>query len=211
MPIIKIFINYFNYLIHPFKTHEKFLHPERFENVDVMRLSAYESLTTSWIFVIINGILKIILLNFVLLFIIDIANSSEFDFGEFFNLKEFPALYFLVLSAITDIIFYPLFGIFIIQFWELVIRFFGRLNGIEGDLTQKTQDILAVKFSSKILTIIPFLGSTLESMAKLILMYAGLRTQLKTSIPLTLCIMFTPFLLMLVLCAMTVTFMLVLI
>lgn len=199
MALIELLINYFNYLIHPFRTHEALAHPERFPEHPIQRLSAYESLATSWIFVMVNGIIRIIVLNFVLIFLFDLAADSSLNLLEYMDFSELPGLYFIILSSILDIIFYPLFGIFIIQFWEVVIRFFGKLNGTQGDLVQKAQDIMAVRLSSKVLTIIPFIGPALESFAGLVLMYAGLRKRLHTSVPLTLCILFTPMLLTLVL------------
>lgn len=209
MPLIQVFISYFHYLIHPFRTHDILLHPERYPEEDLIRLSPYESLTTSWVFVMVNGIIRVITLNFVLIFLYDFVNSSELSVFEILELEEFPGLYFLVLSSIVDVIFYPLFGVFIIQFWELIIRFFGKLNGTQGDLTQKAHDILAVKLSSKIISVVPFIGSSLESFASMLLMYAGLRKQLNTSVPLTLCILFTPVLLLLM--SITMIFLLVLV
>lgn len=202
MALVNIFTTYFHYLIHPFRTHEYFMYPDRFPNISILRLSPYESLTTSWVFVLFNSIFRIIILNFVLHYFFDLAKNSDFAIIEMLNLEEIPGLYFIVLSSIVDTIFYPLFGIFLIQFWELVIRFFGNLSGVEGDLTQKASDILSVSLSSKILTIIPFVGGALESMASLILMYAGLRSQLHTSVALSICILFTPILLFLILATM---------
>lgn len=195
MSLIELLITYFNYLIHPFRSHEILANPERYPEWPLMRLSAYESLATSWVFVMINGIMRIIVLNFVLVFFYQLVAESEIGFLGALDLGEVPGLYFIVLSSILDVIFYPLFGVFIIQFWEVVIRFFGHLNGTQGDLTAIAQDVMAVKLSSKLLKIIPFLGPSLESFAGLILMYAGLRKRLHTSIPLTICILLTPLLL----------------
>ena len=156
-----------------------------------------------------NGILRIILLNFVLLLLVDVMQNTDFAILEMMNIQDTPGLYFIVLSAILDIIFYPLFGIFMIQFWEFIIRTYAKLMGVQGDITQKAQDILAVNMSSKVLMLIPFFGSALESMASMVLMYAGLRRQLNASVGLSLCIIFTPVLFMLVLATMVLTFSLV--
>ena len=210
MQLINIFTTFFHYLVHPFRTHEIFMYPERFPNENLLRLSPYESLSTSWIFVLINSIFRIIILNFILVLFYDLARESDFAIMDLINLEEVPALYFIVLSSIIDVIFYPLFGIFLIQFWELIIRFFGKLNGVQGDLTQKAADIMSVSMSSKILSIVPFIGGGLESLASLILMYAGLRTQLNASVSLSLCILFTPVLLLLAAAVMIFMFVVVL-
>ena len=211
MGVINIFMTYFHYLIHPFKTHEMILHPERYPNESILRLSAYESLTTSWVFVIINSILRVIVLNFVLISLYDFIESSQLSLVSLVDLQEFPGLFFLVLSSILDVIFYPLFGIVIIHFWELIIRFYGKLIGVTGDLTQKAQDIMAVQMSSKVLTLIPFLGGAFESIASMILMYAGIRKQLHTSVALSICILLTPALLMLMLSTILLVFIVVII
>lgn len=192
MAIIDIIFTYIHYLIHPFQTHESFLEEERTGVCDIQRLTVYESLGTSWVFVVINGIFRICILNFVLVFIFDLLNNSEIPLGEFIDLSEIPTYSFLVLSAVLDVIFYPLFGIFLIQYWEVVIKFFAKLIHTPGDLTQKTQDILTVAFSSQILRVVPIVGSGFSSMANLVLMYAGLRMQIKASPILSVIIILSP-------------------
>jgi hypothetical protein len=192
MAIIDIIFTYIHYLIHPFQTHESFLNEDKTGESDVYRLSVYESLGTSWIFVVINGIFRICILNFVLVFIFDLLNNSEIPLNEFIDLSEIPTYSFLVLSAVLDVIFYPLFGIFMIQYWEVVIKFFAKLMKTPGDITQKTQDILTVAFSSQILKVVPVVGSGFSSMANLVLMYAGLRMQIKASPALSVIIILTP-------------------
>ena len=108
------------------------------------------------------------------------------------DLSEIPTYSFLVLSAVLDVIFYPLFGIFMIQYWEVVIKFFAKLLHTPGDITQKSQDILTVAFSSQILKIVPVVGSGFSSLANLVLMYAGLRTQIKASPVLSVVIILAP-------------------
>ena len=197
MKFIDLFTSIIHYLIHPFKSHENFLHPEIESTPGFLRLTAYESLILSWVFVIINGILRIILLNFVILFLVDLVASSSVDFSSFIDLKKMPSYNFVVLSSILDLIFYPLFGLFIIQFWEFIFKMYGNLAGVKGDLHQKSQDILAIYFSSSILKIIPILGGAIQSIAKFILMYAGLRKQLHVSPALSVCIILTPYVILL--------------
>jgi hypothetical protein len=192
MAIIDIIFTYIHYLVHPFQTHESFLNEELTGVSEVQRLSVYESLGTSWIFVVINGIFRICILNFVLVFIFGLLNDSELPLGDFMDLSEIPTYSFLVLSAVLDVIFYPLFGIFMIQYWEVVIKFFAKLLKTPGDITQKSQDIMAVAFSAQILKVVPIVGSGFSSLANLVLMYAGLRTQIKASPVLSVVIILAP-------------------
>ncbi len=196
MKLVDIFTTYVHYLIHPFKTHEYFLNPERASDDEFkpVRLTSYESLATSWLFVVVNGIFKIIILNFSILFMLNLFEDNLSLGTDFINISEFPGFYFLILSSFLDIIFYPLFGIFIIQFWEVVIKFFGGLLDSTGDLSQKSHDIMSVYFSSSILNIIPFVGASIQGLASMVLMYAGLRKQLNASPVLSVCIILTPLL-----------------
>jgi len=197
--LINIFQSYIHYLIHPFKTHEMFLTPARFEGYKPIRLDVYESLATSWVFILIHALFRIITLNFIILFLVDLFQSSLGEYSSFINIDQFPSLYFIVLSSILDIIFYPLFGFFMIQFWEFIFKFYANLLEVEDNVDQRIQDILSVYFSSTILNLIPIFGAPLQSMASMVLMYAGLRKQLDSSPVLSVCIILTPFLILFVL------------
>lgn len=193
MPIINVLSTYVYYLIHPYKTHESF---EKGDD-EVMKLSVYESLGASWLFVVVNGIFRIFLLNLVLVGLFDLLSESEVVSLGLVDLDDIPAYSFLVLSAVLDVVFYPLFGLFLIQFWEVIIKFFAKLLKVKGDLTSISQDILSVSFSSKILNVVPVFGGTLSSFANFILMYAGLRSRLHSSPTLSVLIIFSPIFLLL--------------
>lgn len=193
MAIIDTFSTFIYYLIHPFKTHEAFKQNDE----SVTKLTVYESLGTSWFFVVVNGIFRIVILNFILIGIIDFISSSDFSLAEIIDTDQIPAYSFIVLSAVLDVVFYPLFGLFLIQFWEVVFKFFARLLNVDGDLTDITQDILTVSFSSQILSLIPIFGGGLSRMANLILLYAGLRVRLESSPVLSVLILMTPLLILL--------------
>ena len=193
MPIINVLSAYMYYLIHPFKTHESFKNNDH----EVLKLSVYESLGASWLFIVINGIFRIFLLNLVLVGILDLINDSEIASLGLIDLTDVPAYSFLVLSAVLDVVFYPLFGLFIIQFWEIIIKFFAKILQVKGDLTMIAQDILSVSFSCKILNVIPIFGGSLSSLANFILMYAGLRSRLYSSPVLSVLIILSPLLILL--------------
>lgn len=193
--MVKAFENYMTFLIHPFKTHEQLL----LEEDSKLRLTPYESLTVSWVFVIFNGLCRIILLNMLLHFFISFFQSEVPYVSDIIDLNQFSAFYVFILSAIMDIIFYPLFGLFLIQFWTFIINMFGQLLGEEQNLVQKTEDIISVYLSSHFLRIIPFIGDSLQGLIALILLYSGMRIQLKASPLLSFCIVMTPVLLLLML------------
>lgn len=197
MQISETMKTYIHYLIHPFQTHEQFLHPDRFSE-KLESFSSYQSLTISWVFVVINGIFRIFLLNLTLLFIVNLLNSADSSFQTLLNLGDIPSLYFIVLSSVLDVIFFPLFGFFIIQFWDIIFRIVGNLLHTPGDVIKKSDQIISVYMSANILRLIPVIGAPIKSLAGMILMYAGLRTQLKASPALSVCVILVPLLTMLI-------------
>lgn len=192
MAFIDIFYSYIHYLVHPFKTHESFLGGGRSDDFKPLKLSVYESLGTSWVFIVFNAMFKLIILNMILVTFLDIFVEDSSFFSQMIDVNQYTSFYLLILSTILDVIFYPLFGFFIIQFWELIIKIFANLLGVEGDITEKTHRIISVSLSSNILKIIPIFGSPAQGLASMILMYAGLRKQLNTSPVLSFCILFSP-------------------
>lgn len=197
MTIVEIFSTFIHYLIHPFKTHDILMHQSE-DEPELINLSVYESLGTSWVFVVFNGLVRIVILNFLLTIIMDLVQDSSLDIGLVFDVNELPGYSFFILSAVLDVIFYPLFGFFIIQYWEMIIKLMGRLLQVPGDLSRKAGEIVSVSLASHMLKIVPFFGAPAQSLASMVLMYAGLRKQLNASPALSLCIIFSPvFILML--------------
>ena len=191
MAIREIFETYIHYLIHPFRTHEIFMR-QNDEEPELMNLSVYESLGTSWVFIVLNGMVRIVILNLLLTTIFNLIQNSTLDLALVFDVNEIPGYSFFVLSAVLDVIFYPLFGFFIIQYWEMIIKLMGRLLQVPGDLSKKAQDIISVALASNIFKIVPVFGSPAQSLSSMILMYAGLRKQLNASPALSICIILSP-------------------
>ncbi len=198
--MLKALENYITYLVHPFKTHRELLASPN----SSLRLSPYESLCTSWLFVLINALFRIIILNFSIHLMIDFIQDQNVLLSGLVDINKFSTFYIFIFSSILDIIFYPLFGLFLIQFWTFIINLYGQLLGETQDIIRKTDDIIAVYLSSHFLRVIPFLGDSLQGFVALILLYSGLRVQLKASPLLSLCIIFTPILLLLILVSMII-------
>lgn len=196
MQILDYFQSYIYYLVHPFKTHDAFMGKAPDHSYTPLKLSVYESLGASWMFIVINGIIRIFLVNFVLYAFLKIS-GDEFGFlTSITNEDSLLGFYFLILSSILDVIFYPLFTLFLIQFWEFVIKMFARFLGHQENIEDKAKSVMTVALSSHIFSIIPILGSMAQTLAAVVLMYAGLRKQLNASAALSVCIMMFPVLLM---------------
>lgn len=196
MQIIDYFQSYIYYLIHPFKSHDSFMGKNADLAYSPKKLSVYESLGASWIFVVINGIVRIFLVNFVLYTFIKLSDSDFSLLSSVTNEDSMLGFYFLILSTILDVIFYPLFTLFLIQFWEFVIKIFARFLGHQENIEDKAKSIMTVALSSQIFSIVPIFGSMAQKLAAMVLMYAGLRKQLNASAALSVCIMMFPVLLM---------------
>ncbi len=199
MNILEVLRTYVHYLIHPFKTHEQFLYPDRFEG-ELSDYSSYQSLSISWVFVVFNGIGRVVLLNLVLVMMVGLL--AETELSSVVNIGEIPSLYLIILSTVLDVIFFPLFGFFIIQFWDIVIRAVGFLLETPGNLALKADRIISVYFSANIFRVIPVLGGPIKSFAGMLLLYAGLRKQLNASPLLAACVVLTPMLFILVVVSM---------
>ena len=187
MQIMSYLSTYIHYLIHPFKSHELLLA----KSGELKSMTIGESIGISWVFIVLNGFIRIILINLVLMLFLNLTMDQMNPFQVFESEDGFLGFYFIILSTILDVIFYPLFMLFFIQFWEFVLTIFGSLLGLE-DTDEKVGNIMTVAMSSNILTIIPVFGGIAQKFASVILIFAGIKSQLKASTPLTLCIMFFP-------------------
>lgn len=200
MNFFTILHHYAYSLIHPFKTHKLYMSGESDDNgYKPEILGIYESLGVSWIFVVISGIVKIVLINLVLFSLMQMLSGDNGPIKLISYDDGFIGFYFIMFQTILDVIFYPLIMLFIIQFWEFVIKLFGSALGDEEDIELKAKNIMSVALSSSLLTIVPVFGGMAQKFASLILMYAGLREQLKASAALSICIMLVPMFLFLAL------------
>lgn len=195
MNLIDSLYTFFIYLVHPFRSHDFLLNSD--STFLPKKVGVYESLGASWAFVVINGLVRIWLINLVLLSFYHFTSPGDGLIDQLYLGDGHAGYYFLILTTILDVIFYPLFVLFLIQLWEFIISFFGKLLAVEGDLSAKAQDIIAVSLSSHIFMIIPIFGSMAQKIASFILMYAGLRKQLSASPLLCVCILMTPFVMLL--------------
>lgn len=193
MTSLNILQTYFFYLVHPFKTHRLLKRGETEAGRSYpIALGVYESLATSWIFIVISAMLRIILLNVLIIFFIKTFNPFSGVIENYYDGDRFIAFYFIILTTFLDVIFFPLITLFVVQFWEFVLKGFAKLAGVEGNVEEKVRAILAVALSSHILQIVPVLGDVAQKFAHFVQMYGGIREQLGFSRSLTLCALFTP-------------------
>lgn len=202
MSALQVLQTYFFYLIHPFRTHRILrergdLVAARDEEFPLLSLSVYESLGASWVFIVISGMLKIIIINGLIYLFMGVMDPATGFLTHFYDGDRFIGFYFVILTTILDVIFFPLITLFVIQFWEFVLRAYANLAGVEGDIEEKSKAILSVALSSHILQVAPIVGDMAQKFAHFIQMYAGIREQLGFSRSLTFCVLLTPVLIIL--------------
>lgn len=193
MIIADTFYTFFMYLIHPLRSHD-FLLGKGDDDFLPKRLSIYESLGMSWAFIVFNGLLKIWLINLVIYSFYRFTDISDGIIGQFYTGNGMIGFYFLILSTILDVIFFPLLTLIIIQFWEFIIRSYAKALGSDNNVLQKVDDIISVVLSSNALMIVPIFGGIAQKLTQIFLMYTGLRKQFDFRPAVCICIMLTPYL-----------------
>lgn len=185
---------YFTVLVHPFKVHGQF----RFEmsstsEYSLKPLSLAEAIGVSWIFNLLRGFLKIVILNF---FIITVGKSfSAMELGGLFSEGMSRGYSFFVLSSALDILFFPIAALIINSYWAWFIRLFIRWLNPDLDREKIAEQITTHALSSHVLGIIPFIGELFQFFCYYFLLYAGLRANLGASRSFSLVVLVSPFLL----------------
>ncbi|HLW56528.1 MAG TPA: hypothetical protein VKY27_04030 [Bacteriovoracaceae bacterium] len=184
---------YFTVLVHPFKVHGQF----RFQmpstsEFSLKPLTLAEAIGVSWVFSILRGFLKILILNF---FIIGVGSSfSGVELGGLFSRSMSSGYAFFVLSTALDILFFPIAALIINSYWAWVIRLFIRWLNPKLDREKIADEITTHALSSHVLGIIPFIGEFFQFLYYYFLLYAGLRGNLGASRSFSLVVLVSPLL-----------------
>jgi hypothetical protein len=189
---MKLLSSFFYNLVYPFRAHEYYKGKvvNVFDENHVWKLNLYESISLSWLFVIINGLLRILFIHTIINMFV--GDSPTVMGIELWPSDHFSSFYFILISIVLDMVFHPLFTLIMVQIWELIIKAYAHVLEIEGDWDEIAESIMTVSLSSYFFKIIPFIGDFLQSIFKFILMYSGLRVRLGASRMLTLVILLTP-------------------
>ena len=186
---------YLMVLVHPFRIHQQFRHKLSLgeENTTVFEpLTLAESLGISWIFAILRGLCKIIILNFFLQSFMTMQ-SEDFPFlQEMLKSSGTSTYYFLLFSAALDIIFFPIATLVLTEVWSWVIRKYAGWLNPELPAEEIADQITTHALSSNLFAIVPFVGDIVQSALYYFLLYAGLRSNLGTSRSLAWVILLTP-------------------
>lgn len=193
--IMQLLETYLMVLVHPFRIHQQFRHNLPIPNQSghiYPPLTLAESLGISWIFAVMRGLGKIIILNFFLQSFVSMQSDNFPILQNLMANSSISTYYFLLFSAALDIIFFPVAALIMTEVWAWVIRLYtGWLN---PDLPKETiaDQITTHALSANLFTIIPFLGDIIQSLLYYFLLYAGLRSNLGASRSLAWVILLTP-------------------
>jgi hypothetical protein len=190
-----LFETYLMVLVHPFRIHQQFRFNLPIPNHDghlYEPLTLAESLGISWVFAIIRGLGKIIIMNFFLQSFLTMQ-SETFPFVQaLLRSSGSSTYYFLLFSAALDIIFFPITTLVVTEVWAWVIRKYAHWLNPELPAETIADQITTHALSSNLFTIIPFIGDLVQFILYNFLLFAGIRSNLGASRSLTLVILLTP-------------------
>lgn len=182
-------------LVHPFRIHQQFRHRLPLPNHDghlYEPLTLAESLGISWLFAILRGLGRIIVLNFFLQSFLNMQSENFPFLQEMLKNSGASSYYFFLFSAALDIIFFPIGTIVMTEVWAWIIRKYAEKLNPELPHDAIADQITTHALSSNLFSIIPFIGDVIQSLLYYFLLYAGLRSNLGASRSLAWVILLTP-------------------
>jgi hypothetical protein len=186
---------YLMVLVHPFRIHQQFRYRVPLPNHEghfYEPLTLAESLGISWVFAILRGLARIIILNFFLHSFLSMQ-SDEFPFlQDLIKSSGTSSYYFFLFSAALDIIFYPIGTIVMTEVWAWIIKKYAEFLNPELAHEEIADQITTHALASNLFSIIPFIGDLIQGFLYLFLLYAGLRSNLGASRSLAWVILLTP-------------------
>lgn len=196
--IIELMETYLMVLVHPFRIHQQFRYQVTLpghENKIFEPLKLSEALGISWVFAIIRGLGKILLLNFFLQSFVNMQSESFPILQDILMSSGLSTYYFLLFSASLDIIFFPITALILTEVWAWMIRIYSKWLNPDLPHEEIADQITTHALSSNLFSIIPFLGDLVQSVLYYFLLYAGIRSNLGASRSLAWVILLTPTLL----------------
>ena len=196
--ILDLLETYLMVLVHPFRIHQQFRYQVALpghENHFFAPLKLSEALGVSWVFAIIRGLAKLLLMNFFLQSFINMQSESFPILQDLIISSGVSTYYFLLFSASLDIIFFPITALIMTEVWSWMIRLYSKWLNPDLPHEEIADQISTHALSSNLFSIIPFLGDLVQSGLYYFLLYADLRANLGASRSLAWVILLTPTLL----------------
>lgn len=190
-----LFETYLMVLIHPFRIHHQFrfqlsLPGQSGHLFEPLTLS--ESLGISWLFAMMRGLFKLVLLNFFLQSFINMQSDRFPILQEMVVDSSISTYYFLLFTAALDIIFFPVSALVFTQLWSWIIRTYSKWLNPELPHDEIADQITTHALSSNLFQIIPIIGDVIQPLLYYFLLYAGIRSNLGASRSLAYIMLITP-------------------
>ncbi len=192
--LIPILETYVMVLVHPFRIHHEFRYklPVPGEGEPLVPLTLTEALSVSWVFAILRGLCKILIINYFLQSFISMQ-SETFPFLQMMmEGTGFSTYYFLIFSSALDIIFFPIGALVVTEFWAWVIRAYAKILNPDLPREDIADQITTHALSSNLFNMVPFIGDLIQPILYYFLLFAGLRSNLGASRSLAWVILLTP-------------------
>jgi len=192
--ILDLVETYLLVLVHPFRIHQQFRYSLPVPGIEIPHepLTLPEALGVSWIFAILRGLFKIVLLNFFLQSFINMQSEKFPILQDLFLSSGSSTYYFFLFSAALDVIFFPIGAIVMTQIWSWVIKKYAFWLNPDLPREQIADQITTHALSSNLFCIIPIIGDVLQTLLYYFLLYAGIRSNLGASRSLAWVILLTP-------------------
>ncbi len=208
--IYQLVETYLFVLVHPYRIHHSIRHHLGFPgdaNFNPSPLTLAEAISISWLFSIIKGFGKLIILNFFLQTLWTF-NSEELSFlSPVFESAGLSAYYFFLFSILLDVIFFPVVAMVKTEIWSFIIRFYARILNPELPRELIADQVTTHALSSNLFVMIPIFGDLVQFALYYFLLYSGLRANLGATRGLSFVILLSPFvLLFMTLTTITLTF-----
>ncbi len=190
-----IFETYLMTLVHPFRIHQQFRYQLPLPNQNGHMygpLTLSESIGVSWVFAIIRGLFKIVILNFFLQSFLSLQSPESEFLQNLMRTSGFSTYYFLLFSAALDIIFFPVGALIVTETWTWIIKTYAKWLNPDLPAEVIADQIAVSALSSNLFNIVPFIGDLIQMFLYLFLLYAGLRSNLGASRSLAMVILLTP-------------------
>jgi hypothetical protein len=164
---------------------------------DLVQPELTGQLSVSWMFAVVQGIVRIMMANIMVQLFLHYQNEDNF----FYSLVDvqdglFP-YYVLLFTTALDLVFFPIITLVVTEFWNFILRQYARWLQVEGDHDDIARDITTVALSSHFFLVLPIIGVVFQQIAWIYLLYVGCRHHLQATRLLSIVILITPTVLML--------------
>ena len=179
----ELFLRYLFTLMHPFQVHQH-LRLQRAGGADVLPLGGegaspyrgvdyYEALAVSWLLVLCHSFYSPVALH------LGIQSRQVWAWPEGLFPSEEWGYGMLLINLLAGVTFFPLLVWVQVCFWDMIIRFFAALFNVDDkNIDEASQEIARHSLVGHTLLVIPIFGGVAQTMASLVLLYAGLRKNL---------------------------------